>query len=345
MIMKKCLALLLAAAVGALWATGASAETIWRLSNWIPATHPVTVDILEVWAKQVENATQGRIKFQFVPALGAPPAHFDLVRNGVADVALIGPSYTPARFSLTRAAELPFLSDSSKASSLALSRAQEKFFAKANEFQGVKLAGIWTHGPAHIFSIKAPINSVADMKGLKIRTAGGIADDVARLAGAVPFFAPASQTYDVLSKGVADGILFPAESVPSFRLETIVRYGALVKGGIYQLVHAVIVNQAKWDALSPADKAAVDKVSGEALTVLASTVWDRLNAEGIAAMKKAGIQLHDASPAMMKELRTRYAGLLDAWYADAAKKGVDGKAAWSFIEATVQQATAQAKSN
>lgn len=209
----------------------------------------------------------------------------------------------------------------------------------------MKLAGIWTHGPAHIFSIKAPINSVADLKGLKIRTAGGIADDVMKLAGAAPFFAPANTTYDVLSKGVADGILFPAESVPSFRLETIVKYGTLVKGGIYQLVHALIVNQAKWDALSPADKTAVDRVSGEALTVLASTVWDRLNAAGIDTMKKAGIQLHDASPEMMKDLHARYAGLLDAWYADAAKKGVDGKAAWSYIQDTIRQVNTQAKAD
>jgi TRAP-type C4-dicarboxylate transport system substrate-binding protein len=343
--MKRYLLTCLAGFAGALIATSVSAETIWRLSNWIPSTHPVVVDILQVWAKQVETATEGRVKFQFVSALGAPPAHFDLVRNGVADVALIGPSYTPARFSLTRAAELPFLSDTSRASSLALSRAQEKFFAKANEFQGVKLAGIWTHGPAHIFTIKVPVNSVADIKGLKIRTAGGIADEVAQLADASPFFAPASQTYEVLSKGVADGILFPAESIPGFRLETIIRYGTLIKGGIYQLVHAVIINQAKWDALSEADKAAVDKVSGEAMTVMASTVWDRINAEGIATMKKAGIQLHEASPAMMKDLQARYAGLLDAWYADAAKKGVDGKAAWAFIQETVRQVNSQAKAN
>jgi len=78
---------------------------------------------------------------------------------------------------------------------------------------------------------------------------------------------------------------------------------------------------------------------------MASTVWDRINAEGIATMKKAGIQLHEASPAMMKDLHARYAGLLDVWYADAAKKGVDGKAAWAFIQDTVRQVNSQAKAD
>jgi TRAP-type C4-dicarboxylate transport system substrate-binding protein len=325
----------------ALISSGAVAETVWRMSNWIPATHPVTVHILQAWGRSVEAATENRIKVQIIPALGAPPAHFDLVRNGVADVALIGPSYTPARFPLVRVAELPFIADTSAASSLALARAQERFFAKANEFEGVKLAGIWTHGPAHIFTIRTPVAATADMNGLKIRTAGGISDQVAKLAGATPFFAPAGQTYDVLSKGVVDGILFPAESVPGFRLETIVKHATLVEGGIYQLAHALIVNQAKWDALSPADRAAVERLNGEALTRMASAVWDRLNAEGITTMKKAGISFRPAPPEMIADLRTRYAGLLDAWYQDAAKKGVDGPAAWRLVQDTVREVNAK----
>jgi TRAP-type C4-dicarboxylate transport system substrate-binding protein len=329
------------AAILALVSADASAQTVWRLSNWIPPTHPVAVQILEAWGQSVDAATQGRVKVQLLPALGAPQAHFDLVRNGVADVALIGPSYTPARFALVRVAELPFMSNTSRASSLALARAQAKFFDKADEFKGVKLAAIWTHGPAHIFTLHKPIVSVADLNGLKIRTAGGISDQVAKLAGAVPFFAPVGQTYDVLSKGVADGILFPAESVPGFRLETIVRHATHIDGGIYQLAHALIINSEKWNALSSADRAAIDRLNGEALTQLASGVWDRLNTEGIATMKKAGISFHEASPAMITDLRQRYAGLLEEWYRESAAKGVDGPAVWQFVQATVQQEDAK----
>jgi TRAP-type C4-dicarboxylate transport system substrate-binding protein len=326
-----------AALAVALLTGGAQAETVWRLSNWVPPNHPVVVDIFQVWAQKVGAATEGRVKVQIIPALGAPPAHFDLVRNGVADVALIGPSYTPARFSLVKIAELPFISDTSTASSMAIARVQERHFAKAKEFAGVKLAGIWTHGPAHVFTIRKPVLAIADFRGLKIRTAGGISDQVAGLAGATPFFAPVNQTYDVLSKGVADGILFPAEGIPSFRLDTIVRHGTLIDGGIYQITHAFIINPAKWDALSAADQAAVDRLNGEALTRMASAVWDRINGAGIETMKKAGIQIHRAPPELMADLRQRYAQLLDDWKKEAAKKGVDAEAAWKLVQDTVKE--------
>jgi TRAP-type C4-dicarboxylate transport system substrate-binding protein len=263
------------------------------------------------------------------------------VHNGVADVALIGPSYTPARFSLVRIVELPFISNTSAASSLAIARVQERYFAKVNEFAGVKLAGIWTHGPAHLFTIGKPVLSVSDFRGLKIRTAGGISDQVAGLAGATPFFAPVNQTYDVLSKGVADGILFPAEGIPGFRLESFVKHGTIIDGGIYQLTHALIINQRKWDALAPADRAAIERLNGEALTRMAASVWDRINGAGMETMKKAGIQLHEAPPELMAELRKRYSGLLDDWMKEAGKKGVDGPAAWRLVQETVKEVNAK----
>lgn len=327
----------LAAAMAAFLSAGAHAETVWRFSNWVPPTHPVVTDIFQVWAQKVGAATEGRVKVQIIPALGAPPAHFDLIANGVADVTLIGPSYTPTRFPLVGIAELPFISNTSVASSMAIARLQERFFAKANEFAGVKLAGIWTHGPAHLFTISKPILSIEDFRGVKIRTAGGISDKVAALAGATPFFAPVNQTYDVLSKGVADGILFPAEGIPSFRLDGIIRHGTIIEGGIYQLTHAMIINPRKWDALSAADRAAVDRLNGETLTRMSAAVWDRINGAGIDKMKKAGITIHTASPEMMAGLRQRYAPLLDAWMREAAKKGVDGKAAWALVQATVEE--------
>lgn len=333
--MKRLLALF--AIAGALLSTGASAETVWRLSNWVPPTHPVVTDIFQVWAQKVGAATEGRVKVQIIPALGAPPAHFDLVHNGVADVALIGPSYTPARFSLVNVVELPFISNTSAASSLAIHRVQEKYFVKAKEFAGVKLAGIWTHGPAHIFTISKPVLGIADLRGLKIRTAGGMSDQVTSLAGATPFFAPVNQTYDVLSKGVADGIVFPAEGILSFRLNTAIKHGTLIDGGIYQLTHAMIINPAKWAALSKADQAAVDKVNGEALTRMASAVWDRINGAGVEAMKKSGIDIREAPPELMADLRKRYDELLAGWIKQAANKGVDGQAAWRLVQETVKE--------
>src|SRR5690606_8501580 len=142
--------------------------------------------------------------------------------------------------------------------SLAAWHTQQKFFAKADEHAGVHLLALWTHGPANVYMVNKPVTKVADVENAKIRVAGGMSDIVAKELGMTPFFAPASQAYEALSKGVADGIMFPAESVPGFKLEKIIRYGTNVPGGLYASSHYMIMNEAKYKGLSEKDRKAID---------------------------------------------------------------------------------------
>lgn len=331
--MKKLLLLTLFAALS----TGAAqAQTVWRFSNWLPPTHPVSEHVIKVWAKQVEDATQGRVKVDVISPLGAPPAHLDLVKNGVADVACITTAYTAGRFTLLRGLELPFMSNQNSAMSIAAQRTYDRFFRKANEFEGLKFGGLAVVGPYQIYTTKKAIATIDDFKGQKIREAGGLTKDVVETLGATPFFAPAPQTYEVLSKGVGDGVLFPPESIPGFKVTSVVRHGVHVPGGFNQAAFALIINEAKWKALPPNDQAAIEKLLGEHYARLWGELWDRTNAEAIDQMTKAGIQLRDASPQLLGEVRRRFAPFEANWLADAAKKGVDGKAALDFYRAEIR---------
>jgi TRAP-type C4-dicarboxylate transport system substrate-binding protein len=333
-----------AAIVGAALVGPAAAETTTlRFSQWIPLTHPVHTDICAVWAQNVEKATEGRVKIEFVSALGAPPAHFDLVKNGVADAAMPVHDYTPNRFTLTRMFELPFLADNAIGPSLAAWHTQQKFFAKANEHAGVHLLALWTHGPANLYMVSKPVTKLADAKNAKIRVAGGMSDIVAKELGTTPFFAPASGAYDALSKGVADGILFPAESVPSFKLDKIIRYGTVFPGGLYESSHYMIINEAKYNALSAKDRAAIDSVSGEALAKLAGTVWDKINNRGTEIMKASGVQITSADAAFVAEVHKLLDPIQAEWLKEAAKKGVDGKAALAYFKDEIKKVNAGMK--
>ncbi len=335
--MKKigvCWVLLAAALSGP---AAAQAPMVWKFSNWLPPTHPASEHVIKVWAKQVEEATQGRVKVDVISPLGAPPAHLDLVKNGVADAAGITTAYTAGRFALLKGLELPFMSDQNSAMSIAAQRTQDQFFAKANEFDGLKLGGLSMVGPYQIYTTKKAIVTLEDFKGQKIREAGGLTKEVVEALGATPFFAPAPQTYDVLSKGVGDGVLFPPESIPGFKVTTAVRHGLHVPGGFNQAAFALIINDAKWKALSPADQAAVGKLLGEHWSRLWGELWDRTNAAAIEQMKKEGVQIAQASPAVLAEVQKRFAGFETAWLADAQKKGVDGKAALAFYRAEIRK--------
>src|SRR5207247_1148498 len=162
----------------------------------------------------------------------APPGTFDAVRDGLVDLSYVTASYTPARHILPLMAELPGSGDTSLVNSVAYSRIYWKHFHKVGEYKGVKLLGVFTHGPGQMFT-KRPVRSIADVQGLKIRTGGGVAEQVAKALGASAFVKPAPESYELLSSGVADGVFFPLESIISFKLDTVLEQATLFPGGMY----------------------------------------------------------------------------------------------------------------
>ena len=114
------------------------------MSSWVPPTHSLTRDVLAVWAKNVEKATGGRVKFEMLPKHpSAPPGTFDAVRDGLVDVSFVTASYTPARHPLPLMAELPGAGATAEINSVAFSRIHWKYFQQANEYKGVKLLGVF----------------------------------------------------------------------------------------------------------------------------------------------------------------------------------------------------------
>ena len=139
-------------------APAASAQTVLTMSSWVPPTHSLTRDVLGAWAKQVEKATNGRVKFEMLPKHpSAPPGTFDAVRDGLVDVSFVTASYTPARHPLPLMAELPGAGATAEINSVAFSRIHWKYFQAANEYKGVKLLGVFTHGPGQMFLVKKPV--------------------------------------------------------------------------------------------------------------------------------------------------------------------------------------------
>src|SRR5205085_3903448 len=184
-------------------------------------------------------------------------------------------------------AELPGMADTSEVNSVAYSRVHWKHFQKVGEYKGVKLLAVWTHGPGQMFT-KKQIAGIKDVKGLKIRTGGGIAEAVANAIGASAFVKPAPESYELLNAGVADGVFFPFESIASFKLETVIGQATVFPGGMYSSSFGFFMNEDKWAKLSKADQDAITSVSGEHLARFAGKSWDNADLIGLAALKKAG---------------------------------------------------------
>ena len=305
----------------------ASAQKVVELtySSWLPSTHPLMADFMLPWGQQVEKATEGRIKVNFLPkAITNPPGHYDAVKNGVVDLAFISHSYYPGRFDLMKVATLPFSGNSSQSTSLAAWHLFDKYLRDANEHRGVKVLGIYGHGPGAVHTTSKVVEKVKDFDGLKIRVGGGMAADVAKVLNVNAVVKPAPDSYELLSTGVVDGVFFPTESLASFRLDDIVRHTTLFPGGLYSDTHAVIMNEQAFQRLPEADRAALMKLSGEHIARMAGKAWGEADTAGLKSMRAKGVTIHEASPQLIADIKKRSAPFEQAWLDAAKAKGIDG---------------------
>ncbi|HWV40979.1 TRAP transporter substrate-binding protein [Pseudorhodoplanes sp.] len=330
----------LAAFVGFSPAAQAQTTTL-TMSSWVSPQHLLTKDVLAVWGQQVEKATNGRVKMQMLAKHpSAAPGTFDAVRDGLVDVSYVTASYTPARHVLPLLPELPGGGATAEINSVAFSRIHWKYFQPVNEYKGVKLLGVWTHGPGQMFNTKRPINRVEDLAGMKIRSGGGISEQMARALGASPFVKPAPESYELLSSGVADGTFFPLESIISFKLDTVVKHATLFPGGFYGSAFGFFMNEDKWNKLSKQDQDAIMSVSGEAIARLAGRAWDNTDRQAMEVMKKANIDIQPASPELIKGVQERSKAIVDKWKKDATAKGVDGEKVYAEFHEELKRVAA-----
>ena len=317
--------LVLAALAVVLAATPALAQTTTlTMSSWVSPQHHITAVVLQGWANEAEKATNGRVKFSMLPKHpSAPPGTFDAVRDGLVDLSFVTASYTPARHILPLMPELPGSGDTALANSIAYSRIHWKYFHKLGEYKGVKLLGVFTHGPGQMFT-KKPVRSIADVQGLKNRTGGGVAEQVAKALGASAFVKPAPESYELLSSGVADGVFFPLESIISFKLETVLEQATLFPGGMYSSAFGFFMNEDKWNKLPRQDQEALEKISGEHIARLAGNSWDEADRKGMEALKKSGVKIVNANSEFVAEVKKRSTPIIEDWIQKANAKGLDG---------------------
>ena len=320
-------------------ATSASAQVTLNVNTWVSPSHLLVADVLMPFCKDVEAATQGRVRCNLLAkAVAAPPQTLDAVKDGLADLSFIVHGYTPGRFALTDAVEFPFMGDTSEAMSVAYQRIYDKMLAKHDEHKGLHVLAVFTHGPGQIYNTKRPITSLKDLEGLKIRVGGGIVNDVAKALGTVPMLKPAPESYELLSQGVADGLFFPKESPISFKLVPLLKHVTYVSGGLYTTSFAHVVNPTKWAQVSEADKAAINKLSGEALARRTGKAWDAADARGEKAVRDANIPIVTADAKFIAEIKAKTDGLEKAWIEKAKAKGVDGAAVLAALRAEIAAA-------
>jgi TRAP-type C4-dicarboxylate transport system substrate-binding protein len=318
-------------------AQGAAAQTVLRYSNFIPPGHVLRVKVFEPWIADVEKVTSGRVKVEMLPkVVGTVAGQHDVVRDGLADVAVVVPSYSPGKFDLTEIVEVPFQGDRAEIVSPAFFNFYEKHLAKYNEFQGTHVLTIFTNTPPSLYTAKRQVKTVDDFKGIKLRTSSVSMAQSVSLLGGVPVIKPVTDIYEMVNGGLVDGALFPPVDHKSFKLTQLLTRVTEISGGISCSAVALIINEAKWKSISAADREAIMKISGAHMARIAGKGYDDESRAANEELKKAGGSFEVLSAQTVAEIKKRLQPVEQSWAERARKKGMaDPAAALAALRAEI----------
>lgn len=310
-------------------ATQARAATSLTYSVWLPPTHALVRDFAVPWSQKVEEATGGEVKVTIPPKPVTNPAgHLNAARTGIVDIVFVSQSYYPGMFELEKVFILPFGDPSARITSIASYRIYQKYMAalKRKEYEGLELLGTYTHGPGAVFTNGKVVQDIKDFEGLRIRIGGGMAADVGRLLKVNAVVKPAPESYELLSTGVVDGVFFPPEAVATFKLDTAIKEATVFPGGLYGDMHSVVMNKKAYDGLTEAQQQAIRGLSGEVLADMAGNAWGSADTAAMKSLEDHGVQIREASPELVTDIREAVGGLELAWRQEAAQYDLDADA-------------------
>lgn len=328
-------------AVAATLSSMTFAETI-RVASWLPPTNPMNQVVIPAWGKAISDATDGRINVEIVYGLGHPKTMWNLVEDGIVDASYSYHGYVPGRFELPQVVEQPGLGTNAEAASYALWTTYETFFSESDEFDGLKLLALFTHGPGQIHS-NFPVNSVDDLKDKKIRIGGGVQSIIAEKFHVTPVGAPAPKVYEMMQQGVIDGAFLPAVEQKVLRLSEVTKYLTIFPDGLYMGSFSMFMNPYVFEDLDKEDQKAINDASGEVLSVLAGKAWDASDAAGIESARENGVTVTTLSPndKLVKDVQATLSDASASWIKTADDKGYNGSNALKYLRDTAHQYAAK----
>lgn len=311
----------------------ASAQaTTLRFATFVGPTSFLNTDIFEPWFKQIEDASNGTLKIQFLSGGSAakPQEVIDAVTAGIVDIGWSITAYNPGRFNAAGVSELPIVTENPAEGSLGMAALLEA--GLLDGFQDVKVLGVGTTDVGRLHHAKA-IENLAAFKGAKVRAAGRVLSAMVEKIGAVPVGMPITSVAESLTKGVIDGTVADWFSLEGFRLIDVVQTHLDLAMGAPAMY--VAMNKPSYERLPVEAKAALDAFPAKALAEFWGTrLAGKSAATRDAVAATAGHRIIEPTAEENATWEAAAKAVIDEWVAGNA----NGKAIFDTYSAAVKAA-------
>jgi TRAP-type transport system periplasmic protein len=307
----------------------------------------VWLNMHKAWMDKVEKESGGRIKFEAYPAMqlgGTPVQLYDQAKDGVVDIIWTLPGNTAGRFPRVEVFELPFMMSNAEATSKAYWEYVQTF--AADEFKEVQVLALQVHGPGVIHTVDKLIDTVDDLKGLKMRGPTRQVTKLLASLGATPVGMPLPGIPDAMSKGTIQGAVIPWEVVPSVKVHELTKFHAEFDpagGALYTTTFVMAMNKAKYNSL-PADlKKIIDNNSGMETSAWLGKAQQAGDVAGRKSASDRNNNIYTIKAAEAQNFRNKSKAIELEWVEDMNKRGFDGKKLLEGAKALIEKHTKTTK--
>jgi len=286
-----------------------------KMSSWVPPAHPLNPSLV-AWAADVEKESGGTIRATLFPSeqLGKAMDHYDMARDGIADLTYVNPGYQPGRFPIIAAGELPFLLSDAKGGSAALDEWYRPYAAK--EMKDVHVCFAFFNDPG-TFHSRHKIVLPSDIKGDKVRPGNATMGAMVTLLGGTNVQSSAPEAREVLERGVANTIGFPWQSIVLFGIDKVVKYHMDVP--LFSTTFVWAMNRSRYDSLSAAQRLVIDHHCTAQWAEKVAGPWADYENGGRAKLAaEAGHEVYQLTPEQLAAWHTAVGPLTAAWVAKVA---------------------------
>jgi TRAP-type transport system periplasmic protein len=314
---RRTLPLVLAALAG--FAGLSQAQTKWDLPAAYPATNFHTVNLSQ-FAADIDKASGGKLKITVHAnaSLFKAPEIKRAVQGGQAQAGEILLANFSNEWPIYAADGLPFLADSYD-EALKLYRVQKPLMEKKLAEQGMVLLYSVAWPPQGIYS-KKPLNSAADLRGIKWRSYSPSTARIAELVGAQPVTVQAAEFSQALATGVVESTMTSGATGVDSKLFEHLKFYYDVQAWLPK--NAVIANKRAFDALDKATQDAVMKAAADA----ESRGWAesrKVNDSTLATLRANGMTVTAPSAQLKADMKKVGDTMLKEWL---DRSGAEGKA-------------------
>jgi TRAP-type C4-dicarboxylate transport system substrate-binding protein len=292
-----------------------------KLSLLLPEHHVLVQRVFKPFEQEVEEKSGGELEITLYPSavLGAGKEQLRLTETGVADIALVVPTYTRGRFPYLESGTLPFAFDSAEQGTNVLISLNDSYIEP--EFDTVKLLFAAMTSPTAILTADKSLAQLTDLQGVTLRGTGGEQNAVLSELGVNPVSVSASEIYVAMERGTIEGTVLSLASAPGYKLEELTKYVNRVNFSSTPIT--VVMNQSAWDGLTPEQQQIIRKAAANA-AIATGQAYDGADSEALDKLVAAGAQVVNFGAEDIVRLKAIAAPSWGNWEEKLNEAGRDG---------------------